>query len=70
LWHDAENIVDTVREPLLILRRLAGAQGKFLLLSNVCKNIIERHGGPITAPSRPGLGSTFSVDISDKEMVQ
>jgi light-regulated signal transduction histidine kinase (bacteriophytochrome) len=34
----------------------------------ICKKIVERHGGVITARSIPGVGSTFIVDLP-KDMV-
>jgi PAS domain S-box-containing protein len=29
----------------------------------ICKKIVERHGGQLTAESSPGLGSTFIIDL-------
>src|SRR5262249_41384872 len=29
----------------------------------ICKKIVERHGGTITATSTPGLGTTFAVTL-------
>jgi signal transduction histidine kinase len=29
----------------------------------ICKKIIERHGGSVTAKSMPGEGSTFIIDF-------
>ncbi len=30
----------------------------------ICKKIVERHGGSITASSTPGDGSTFIIELS------
>jgi light-regulated signal transduction histidine kinase (bacteriophytochrome) len=33
----------------------------------LCQKIAERHGGAITATSRPGQGSTFTVTLPVKQ---
>jgi signal transduction histidine kinase len=31
----------------------------------ICRKIVERHGGIITARGRPGVGAVFAVDLPD-----
>ena len=35
---------------------------------SICKRIVERHGGKITAKSSPGKGATFIVDLPVKQI--
>jgi len=34
----------------------------------ICQRIAERHGGKITAQSKPGAGSTFTVTLPAKQL--
>lgn len=34
----------------------------------ICKKIVERHGGQISARSSPGLGSSFIVELPNKQL--
>jgi len=50
--------IKKIFDPLFTTR----AKGIGLGLS-VCKNMLERHGGDITAASEPGRGATFTVSL-------
>lgn len=57
-----EKYIDRIFQPF---QRLHGAQryeGTGMGLA-ICRRIVERHGGAISATSQPGLGATFTVSL-------
>lgn len=57
-----EKYVDRIFQPF---QRLHGAQtyeGTGMGLA-ICRRIVERHGGVISATSQPGLGATFTISL-------
>ena len=57
-----EQHVDAIFEPFKRLHTSGEYEGTGLGLA-ICKRIVERHGGSMTARSRPGEGSTFIVTL-------
>jgi two-component system, chemotaxis family, CheB/CheR fusion protein len=61
-----EGYLDRIFKPFQRLHgRSAPYQGTGMGLA-ICRRIVERHGGSITAESRPGEGSTFVVKLPKK----
>jgi len=60
-----ESVIDKIFDPLFTTK----AKGVGLGLS-VCKGILERHGGDIQVESEVGKGTTFTVSLSTKEIVE
>ena len=57
-----EQHVNAIFEPFKRLHTSGEFEGTGLGLA-ICKRIVERHGGSLTAHSRPGEGSTFVVTL-------
>jgi light-regulated signal transduction histidine kinase (bacteriophytochrome) len=57
-----EKYLDRIFQPFQRLHGSEKYEGTGMGLA-ICRKIIERHGGSITARSRPGQGSTFIVDL-------
>jgi PAS domain S-box-containing protein len=58
-----EKYADRIFRPFQRLHGRGQYEGSGMGLS-ICKKILERHGGRITARSRPGEGATFFVQMS------
>ena len=57
-----EKHLDSVFKPFHRLHGRSEYEGTGMGLA-ICKKIVERHGGSITARSKPGRGSTFIVEL-------
>jgi signal transduction histidine kinase len=61
-----EKYVDKIFMPFQRLHGRSGYEGVGMGLA-ICKKIVERHGGKITAKSEPGKGSTFMITLPAKQ---
>ena len=57
-----EKYLDRIFQPFQRLHGSDKYEGTGMGLA-ICRKIIERHGGSITACSKPGQGSTFMVSL-------
>ncbi len=64
-----EGYLDRIFKPFQRLHgRSAPYQGTGIGLA-ICRRIVERHGGSITAESKPGEGATFIVQLPKKRLI-
>jgi signal transduction histidine kinase/HAMP domain-containing protein len=61
-----ERYLDRIFMPFQRLHGRSGYEGVGMGLA-ICKKIVERHGGGITAKSEPGKGATFIVTLPEKQ---
>jgi signal transduction histidine kinase/HAMP domain-containing protein len=61
-----EKYLDKIFLPFQRLHGRGGYEGVGMGLA-ICKKIVERHGGEITAKSEPGKGTTFTVTLPEKQ---
>ncbi|MGW8251998.1 MAG: sensor histidine kinase, partial [Anaerolineales bacterium] len=57
-----EKYLDRIFQPFQRLHGREEFEGTGMGLA-ICRKIVERHGGSITARSRPGQGTTFIIDL-------
>lgn len=57
-----EQYLDRIFKPFQRLNRRSDYEGSGMGLA-ICQRILQRHGGSITAESRPGQGSVFTVTL-------
>jgi signal transduction histidine kinase len=61
-----EKYLDRIFQPFQRLHQRSEFQGTGMGLA-ICRKIAERHGGSITAASRPGQGTTFIVKLPTRQ---
>jgi PAS domain S-box-containing protein len=57
-----QKYADLIFKPFKRLHKRGELEGTGIGLA-ICKKIVERHGGKITAKSTPGIGSTFIIEL-------
>jgi signal transduction histidine kinase len=64
-----ERYLDRIFNPFQRLHGRDQYEGSGIGLA-ICRRIVERHGGTITARSAPGQGSTFIVSLPLRQRLQ
>ncbi len=61
-----EKYLDRIFQPFQRLHRSTEFEGTGMGLA-ICRKIVERHGGTITAHSAPGQGATFTISLPARQ---
>jgi signal transduction histidine kinase len=62
-----EKYVERIFQPFQRLHGQSEYEGTGMGLA-ICHRIVERHGGRITARSKPGLGTTFLITLPIRQV--